>query len=83
VVTTLSDISLIAAMFVLGRTFGQDDKWRSFRVLSLGLRVVALAAFLITASVQSTEWFGHTSEDLRCDTGVVDVSHGDPASRYR
>jgi hypothetical protein len=23
-----------------------------------------------------------TSEDLRCDTGVVDVSHGDPASRY-
>jgi hypothetical membrane protein len=30
VVTTLSDISLIAAMFVLGRTFGQDDRWRSF-----------------------------------------------------
>jgi hypothetical membrane protein len=58
VVTTLSDISLIAAMFMFGRAFGQDDKWRSFRVLSLGLGVMALAAFLVTASAQGTEWFG-------------------------
>jgi Protein of unknown function (DUF998) len=54
VVSLLAFLSIIAAMFVLSRTFKQNIRWRSFWPVSLVLAFAALVMFFLTSAGQWT-----------------------------
>ena len=54
VVSALAFLSIIAAMFVLSRTFKQNIRWRSFWPISLVLAFAAFVTFFLTSDGQWT-----------------------------
>lgn len=54
VVSALAFLSIIAAMFVLSRTFKQNIRWRSFWSVSLVLAFAAFVTFFLTGDGQWT-----------------------------